>query len=185
MFSWSERSINYVLEVTCESSECSIKYVLEVTWDSSERSTKYMLQVLRVPRNVTAPHPNPPHTSNIATCMRVPQGTLLPPNANLPLQNKKMRFVRSKRSKFTKNRALAVTLDTWKRKAKRVFRHAAFYARPANYIHNIHTYYMTGANHQVFAVSWLFFIQTMFSTSAMSPLFPQRSPLSSASGNEP
>ena len=83
--------------------------------------------------------------------MRVPQGTLLPPNPNLPLQNKKMRFVRSKRSKFTKNCALAVTLDTWKRKAKRVFRHAAFYARPANYIHNIHTYYMTGANHQVFA----------------------------------
>ena len=61
VFSWSERSIKYVLEVTWESSERSIKYVLEVTWESSERSIKYGLQVLRVPKNVTAQPNLPPH----------------------------------------------------------------------------------------------------------------------------
>ena len=63
-------------------------------------------------RNVIAPHPTPtPHTSNMATCMRVPRNVITPhptPNPKpkkTPKKEENVRFVASRWSKFTKKRS--------------------------------------------------------------------------------
>ena len=72
------------------------------------------------PRNVIAPHPTPtPHTSHVATCMRVPRNVITPhpaPNPKpkkTPKKEENVRFVASRWSKFTKKSAPAVTANTW------------------------------------------------------------------------